>query len=47
MQQLSCVAPKTVEWLDVPEPTLVDGAAGVGAELVRPVAVARCESTRS
>lgn len=29
MQQLTCVAPKTVEWLDVPEPTL-DDSGGTG-----------------
>ncbi len=27
MQQLTCVAPRTVEWLDVPEPTLTGGPA--------------------
>lgn len=39
MRQLTCTAPSTVRWLDVPEPELVDA----GDVLVRPVAVARCE----
>src|SRR5215207_6624327 len=45
MQQLTCVAPGTVAWVDVPEPTLdgPEGAGGAGGALVRPVAVSRCE----
>ena len=39
MRQLSCVAPGTIEWLDVDAPELVDAHDA----LLRPVAVARCE----
>lgn len=39
MRQLTCVAPGTVEWSEVPEPTLE----GPDEALVRPLAVARCE----
>src|SRR5687768_13197718 len=39
MQQLTCVAPGTVEWVDVPEPD----DPGPGGALIRPVAVSRCE----
>jgi threonine dehydrogenase-like Zn-dependent dehydrogenase len=39
MRQLTCTAPGTVRWLEVPEPSIVDP----GDALVRPVAVARCE----
>ncbi|MGH9286804.1 MAG: zinc-dependent alcohol dehydrogenase [Acidimicrobiales bacterium] len=39
MRQLTCTAPGAVEWLDVPEPSIVDPTDA----LVRPVAVARCE----
>jgi threonine dehydrogenase-like Zn-dependent dehydrogenase len=39
MRQLTCTAPGAVEWLEVPEPSIVDPADA----LVRPVAVARCE----
>lgn len=39
MRQLTCTAPGVVEWLDVPEPTLLEPT----DVLVRPVAVARCE----
>lgn len=39
MRQLTCIAPSTVEWRDVPEPQL----GGDHEALVRPIAVARCE----
>lgn len=39
MRQLTCTAPGVVEWLDVPEPTIVEATDA----LVRPIAVARCE----
>ena len=39
MRQLTCTAPGTIEWLEVPEPT-IETPTDV---LVRPVAVARCE----
>lgn len=39
MWQLTCTAPGVVEWLDVPEPTLLEPT----DVLVRPIAVARCE----
>jgi threonine dehydrogenase-like Zn-dependent dehydrogenase len=39
MRQLTCTAPGVVQWLDVPEPSIVDPTDA----LVRPVAVARCE----
>lgn len=39
MQQLTCTAPGTVEWLEVPEPALVEPTDAV----VRPIAAARCE----
>jgi threonine dehydrogenase-like Zn-dependent dehydrogenase len=39
MRQLTCTAPGTVEWTDVPEPVLLEPT----DVLVRPVAVARCE----
>jgi alcohol dehydrogenase len=39
MRQLTCTAPGTVEWREVPEPRL----AGDGDALVRPLAVARCD----
>lgn len=39
MQQLTCTAPGTVEWVEVPEPALREPTDA----LVRPVAVARCE----
>lgn len=39
MQQLTCTAPGTIEWLAVPEPTI----AAPTDVLVRPIAVARCE----
>ncbi|HXJ33810.1 MAG TPA: alcohol dehydrogenase catalytic domain-containing protein [Candidatus Eisenbacteria bacterium] len=39
MRQLTCIAPGTVEWREVPEPRLE----GDGEALVRPLAVARCD----
>lgn len=39
MRQLTCIAPDSVEWREVPEPWL----GGDEEALVRPVAVARCE----
>jgi len=39
MKQLTCAAPGTIEWQDVPEPRLQ----GDGEALVRPLAVARCD----
>ena len=39
MRQLTCAAPGTIEWQDVPEPRLQ----GDGEALVRPLAVARCD----
>jgi len=39
MRQLTCTAPNTIVWQDVPEPRL----AGDGEALVRPLAVARCD----
>lgn len=39
MQQLTCTAPGVVEWVDIPEPVLLEPTDA----LVRPVAVARCE----
>jgi alcohol dehydrogenase len=39
MRQLTCTAPNTVAWQDVPEPRLQ----GDGEALVRPLAVARCD----
>jgi threonine dehydrogenase-like Zn-dependent dehydrogenase len=39
MRQLTCTAPGVAQWLDVPEPSIVDPTDA----LVRPVAVARCE----
>ena len=39
MKQLTCTAPGTVEWREVPEPRL----ASDGDALVRPLAVARCD----
>ena len=39
MRQLTCTAPGTVAWRDVPEPAMVEPTDA----LVRPVAVARCE----
>jgi alcohol dehydrogenase len=39
VRQLTCTGPGTVEWRDVPPPTLEEP----GDALVRPVAVARCE----
>ena len=39
MRQLTCSAPNTIEWQDVPEPRLQ----GDGEALVRPLAVARCD----
>jgi alcohol dehydrogenase len=42
MRQLTCTAPGTVEWRDVPAPTIE----GDGEALVRPLAVARCDIDR-
>ena len=39
MRQLTCSAPNTIEWQDVPAPRLQ----GDGEALVRPLAVARCD----
>jgi alcohol dehydrogenase len=39
MRQLTCSAPNTITWQDVPEPRL----RGDGEALVRPLAVARCD----
>src|SRR3954470_13833067 len=39
MRQLTLTAPRTLEWLDVPEPDL----GGAGEALVRPLAVATCD----
>ncbi len=39
MRQLTCTAPGSVEWLEVPEPVLQEPT----DVLVRPIAVARCE----
>ena len=39
MRQLTCSAPHTIAWQDVPEPRLQ----GDGEALVRPLAVARCD----
>ena len=39
MRQLTCTAPRHIEWREVPEPRLE----GDGEALVRPLAVARCE----
>ena len=39
MRQLTCNAPNTIAWQDVPEPRLQ----GDGEALVRPLAVARCD----
>jgi threonine dehydrogenase-like Zn-dependent dehydrogenase len=39
MQQLTCTGPGVVEWLEVPEPVLVEPTDA----LVRPITVARCE----
>ena len=39
MRQLTCTAPNTIAWQDVPEPRLQ----GDGEALVRPLAVARCD----
>ena len=39
MQQLTCTAPGVVEWLEVPEPVLVEPT----DVLVRPITAARCE----
>jgi len=39
MRQLTCSAPNTITWQDVPEPRLH----GDGEALVRPLAVARCD----
>ena len=39
MRQLTCKAPNTIAWQDVPEPRLQ----GDGEALVRPLAVARCD----
>ena len=39
MRQLTCTAPNTIDWRDVPEPRLE----GDGEALVRPLAVARCD----
>src|SRR4029077_206418 len=40
MRQLTCTAPNTIVWQDVPEPRL----AGDGEALVRPLAVARSDT---
>jgi len=39
MRQLTCSAPNTITWQDVPEPRL----RGDGEALIRPLAVARCD----
>ncbi len=39
MRQLTCTAPGTVDWREVPEPRLQ----GDAEALVRPLAVARCD----
>ena len=39
MRQLTCTGPGTIEWLEVPEPSIIDATDA----LVRAVAVARCE----
>src|SRR6185369_16052215 len=39
MRQLTCSAPNSIAWQDVPEPRL----AGDGEALIRPLAVARCD----
>ncbi len=39
MRQLTCTAPNSIEWREVPEPRLQ----GDGEALVRPLAIARCD----
>src|SRR5262245_53159362 len=42
MQQLTCLDPNKLEWIDVPAPRIQ----GDGEALVRPLAVARCDIDR-